>query len=35
MCCGDTGKVGENGTQLCGVVILEELGKMEHRCVWL
>jgi len=32
--CGcETGKVGENEAQLCGMVILGELGKMEQSCV--
>jgi len=30
----DTGTVVENGAQLCVVVILGQLGKMEHICVW-
>ena len=34
MCGGNTGNVGENGSQLCVVVILGQLGKMEHSCVW-
>jgi len=35
MCGDDTGTVGENGAQLCVVMILEQLGKMEHSCVCL
>ena len=34
MCRGDTGTVGENGAHLCVVVILGQLGKMEHSCEW-
>ena len=30
---GDTGTVGENGSNLCVLVILGQLGKMEHSCV--
>ena len=33
MCVGVTGNVGENGAELCVLVILGELGKMEHGCV--
>jgi len=30
---GDTGRVAENGEQLCVVVKLGKLGKMKHSCV--
>jgi len=33
MCRGDIGRDGVNGKELCEVVILEKLGKMEHSCV--
>ena len=31
---GDSGTVGGNGAQLCVVVIVGQLGEMEHSCVW-
>jgi len=33
VCCGDTRRDGVNGTELCVVVILEKLGKMEYSYV--
>jgi len=33
MCRGDIGRDGVNGTELCVVVILEKLGKMEYSYV--
>ena len=33
MCVGDTGTFGENGAQLCVLVILIHLRKMKHSCV--